>query len=244
MALVFGQAAFATTVYSDVVGSSVSFTGIQETSTFGDPEPLFGAPTGVGNQLLFFPSNFSASSAGDGINPGPVDQTGSQLQLTISGNSPTDTIDTLLITEYGDTSLTGTGTSSTGTSLQMSGQLTVLADTTGAIAPVVIPWSGTFTPSASGLFDLVTNPGTTLWSGSVSIDVASYLAPGQHATVAQLSYDNALYAFSEANSSATIQKKVVSGPAVTIQVVPEPATGLLLAGGLIALGLRARRRDV
>ena len=104
----FAQAAAATTTYPDHVGGNVSFTGIQETSTFGDPEPLFGAPTGAGNSLHFFPASFSASSAGGGF-----DQTGSQLQLNISANTALDTILFVNITEFGDALLTGVGTAAT-----------------------------------------------------------------------------------------------------------------------------------
>ena len=52
---------------------------------------------------------------------------------------------------------------------------------------------------------------------------------------------NDLYAFSEAGTSAQIQKKVVNGPAVMIEVVPEPGTALLVGGGLLIMSLRGRR---
>lgn len=226
-------AAQATTSYADVIGTNVSFTSIQETSTFGDPEPLFGAPSGTGNQLLFFPANFSANASG----AGGIDQTGSQLQLEISANGPLDTLDELLFTEFGDTDLSGTGTDATGTFVALSGFVTVTETLSGAITPVVIPFVGTFSPSDT--LDLLTNPGTTVWSGTFSVDIAAAVA---NATKATLSLDNDLYAFSEAGTSASIQKKVASGPAITITVIPEPGTFALLGGGLLGLAIRARRR--
>lgn len=227
-----GQSAQATTNYTDVIGTSVSFTGINETSTT-DPEPLFDQPGGIGNQLLFFPATFSASASG----AFGYDETSSLLNLTISGNGPLDTIDQVNISEFGDVTLSGVGTSATGTFAAMAGYLTVTETTGGPIAPVIIPILGVFTPSDT--LDLITNPGATLWSATYSVDVTSYVA---NATVAELQLDNNLFAYSEAGTTATIQKKVVSGPAVIIEVVPEPGTFLMVAGGLLGLAVRSRRR--
>lgn len=225
--------ALATTIYTDVITPLWSFTGIQESSSYLDPEPLFDQPLGSGNQLVFFPPNFVAQSAGGGI-----DSTGSQLQLMITPNSPTDVIAAVNITEFGDTVLAGfLGTGATGTYASMAGYLTVSETTGGPITPVVIPWSGTFTPTNTLTFP--SNPGTTLWSGTVSIDVASVVP---NATKVTLSYDDDLFAASEATTSAKIQKKVVDGPAVIVEVIPEPATLALLTIGLAGLGLGGGRR--
>jgi len=232
--LAVGQAS-ALTAYPDYVGTSVTYTNLQEASSSGDPEPLWGAPTGVGNQLLFFPAAFRAEATP--LNGG-FDHTGSQFQALVTGNSPTDVITQLNITEYGDAQIGGPGgTSATGTYAAMSGFITVLADISGPIAPIVIPFSGAFTPSDT--LDYVNNLGTTLWSATVQVDLSSL-----NATQVQISLDNDLYAFSEATTTAAIQKKVVSGPAVIIEAVPEPTTGLLVGGGLVILSLRGRRRRV
>lgn len=229
VALAAAPIASATTFYPDYSGSTIDFTGINETSSFGDPEPLFGAPTGVGDSLLFFPSTFLASTAGGG-----VDQTGSLLNLTMTATGG-NTIDTFTITEFGDATLSGAGTAGTGTFASLAGFATVLATTGGPIVPVIIPFVGVFAPSDT--LTLPTDPGTTIWTASAFIDVASVVPD---ATLIELQFDNNLFAFSEASSSATIQKKVVGGPAVVI-TVPEPATAALLFVGL--LGIRARSRS-
>jgi hypothetical protein len=229
--VVIAGSAGATTIYTDVVTPYWTYSGIQESSSYGDAEPLFDQPLASGEQLVFFPPNFVAQTTGGGS-----DATGSQLQLMIEGNSPGQFIQTLNLTEFGDAFIAGFGgTAATGTFASMAGFVTVLEVNNAPVAPVVIGFTGTFTPGA--LLDFPNNFGTTLWSGTVSVDIASVVP---NATKIMLSLDNDLFAGSEAGTTAKIQKKVVDGPAVIISV-PEPtALGLLALGGLV-LGLRARR---
>ena len=108
--------------------------------------------------------------------------------------------------------------------------------------------NGSFTPGTLGTtgLDRNTNPGTTLWNGQFSVDIAAALVLAGHApqaTKVELALDNDLYAYSEfASNSAKIQKKAVTGPTIVITVVPEPGTAVLLGVGLVALTLRARGR--
>jgi hypothetical protein len=107
------------------------------------------------------------------------------------------------------------------------------------IAPIFIGFTGTFTPP-DVLLGLPGDLGTTLWSGSAVIDVAS-VAP--NATKVFLSMDNNLVASSEEGTSALIQKKVVSGPSIIITVpIPEPNTAILLGMGLAGLATQRGRR--
>jgi len=226
------SSASALTMYTTVVTPLWTFSSIQESSSFGDPEPLFDQPLSAGNQLVFFPPNFAATSTGGS----GLDATGSQLQLMISGNSLGQFIDTVNLSEFGDVVLAGfLGTGATGAFASMAGFVTVVEVNNVSVAPIVIPFSGIFTPGST--FTFPANPGTTLWSGSISVDVASVVA---NATKVVVSLDNDLYANSEATTSAKIQKKVVDGPAIIISV-PEPGALALLALGCLSLGLRARR---
>lgn len=240
--LIAAPSAQALTNYGDLNGTSVDFLDINETSLTGDPEPLFGAPslTGGGNQITFFPTTFIASASG----AGGFDQTGGLLNLTIMGASPTDTITSVIIQEFGDFLFAGVGfTTGTNVTVTLSGDLTILEDINGAIAPVVIGFTatGNFSPEADGSFEAPTyGSGGFSWDGGVNIDVASAVPD---ATKAELQLNNFLFAFSEAGTAATIQKKVTDA-AIVITVVPEPGTALLMFGGLIALGIRARGRRV
>ena len=242
-ALGLAGSASALTMYTDVNTGYWTFSGIQESSSYGDPEPLFDQPIGFGDDLGFLPPNFLAQST----NGSGLDATGSHLQLMIEGNAPLQFIETLNFTEFGDIVLTafppGSGTGTTGTFLSLAGIVTVLEVNNAPIAPIQI----TFGSATSGADVIVTytpgdttglpgDAGTTLWSAGFSMDIASVVA---NATKIHLALDNDLFANSEANTSAKIQKKVVDGPSIIISV-PEPGMLALLALGCLALGLRTR----
>jgi hypothetical protein len=208
--------ALATVNHGDFLGTSVDFIAVSETTlSVGDAEPLWGAPAlaGSGDQLVFFPPAFISQCT-----LGGSDVTQSELTTNITAHSG-GSIETIMLAENGDVTLTSFppfGTAATNASAALSGTVTVTETTSGPITPVVIPFTGTFTPAGS--FALPIDFGTKLWSGSISIDVASAV-PG--ATVAVLTLDNNLAAnCGPGNSGAKIQKKVVSGPSVAILVNP------------------------
>ena len=207
--LLFGSSAQALTAYSDVLGPNYHYKSIQESSSYGDPEPLFDQPVlGAGNQLDFNPTTFIATGTTGGL-----DNTGSQLQLQISSATMADIIETIVLTEAGLVDLTGLGTVSTNVSISMAGFATVLQDTGGFIVPVIIPFLGTFVPKS--VYDLPGDPGQTLWTATATIDVASQVP---NATLVQISWDNDLFATSEAGSTAYVEKAFTS-----IEPIPEPS---------------------
>ncbi len=216
LALLVAAPALATVNHGDFLGTGVDFLQVSETTlTAGDPEPLWETPSVAvtGTQLLFFPSNFLSSCT-----LGSSDTTASELVVTLASEAGQH-IEVVELQLGGDSTLTKFppfGTPATNTAAAISGTVTVTETTSGPIAPVVIPFSGTFTPS--GTFSLPGNFGTNGWTGSVAVDVASVVPL---ATVADVVLTNTLDSNCEAgNSAASIQSKSLSGPAVSLMVNP------------------------
>lgn len=214
--LILAPPALATVNHGDFIGTGVDFLAVSETTqTAGDAEPLWEAPSlgGAGDQLLFFPTNFTSTCS-----VGTSDVTESVLETTISAQAGVH-IETLMLQEAGDAILNSFppfGTAATNASAGISGMLTVTHDTSGPIAPVAIPITATFMPSDT--FALPTDFGTNSWTGDVLVDVASVVP---NATVAELSLVNTLATNCDAgNTSSTIQKKSVAGPSVALMVNP------------------------
>lgn len=205
----------ATVNHGDFNGTGVDFLAVSETTLTADPEPIWGAPTlaGTGDQLLFFPPNFVSQCSA-----GASDATTSELTTTISAQG-SGTIDSLALAESGDVVLTSFppyGTPATNASAALSGTVTVTNTTSGPISPVVIAFTGTISPVGS--FALPTHFGTNLWNGIISINIAGVVP---NATQANLVLNNTLNSHcAPGNTSAKIQKKVVSGPSVAIMVNP------------------------
>lgn len=219
-ALLAAPGAVATVNYGDFLGTDVDFLQVSETTTsVGDPEPLLEAPTlgGTGTQLLFSPSAFVSSCIG----PSTSDTTSTNLTTTIAAQTGVH-IETISLMAAGDTTLLQFppfGDASTNSAVTLSGTATVTETTSGPIAPVMIPFSGVFTPGDT--FSLPGNFGTSNWSGSIDVDVISSVAL---ATVVELSLDNAL----DTNCgvglgvppTALMQNKDLSGPTVALLVNP------------------------
>ena len=212
----FASTAMAVVNHGDFIGTGMDFLAVsEETTTAGDPEPIWEAPSlgGTGDQLLFFPTAFISSCAA-----GSSDTTTSVLTTTIEAQ-PGGHIETVSLAEAGDAILTQFppfGDPSTNASAALTGTVTVTETTSGPIAPVVIPFTGSFVPSDT--FSLPVNFGTSTWTGSISVDVLSVVP---NATKVDLSLQNTLTSdCAPGSSSVSIQKKTVSGPAVAILVNP------------------------
>jgi hypothetical protein len=209
------MAAFIT--YGDFSGTKVDFTGVLEDSTT-DPLPLFGTPTHQTgwDQLLFFPTAFSSYSA-----DGSADTTSGTLQMTITAK-PGFSIDQVIIKEYGDYTLTGSGGDST--QANINGLLTVTPLGPGDIA----------LDHFSAEFSLPTNS-SGFFAADWEVDFTGLTLPVQSAVI---SFNNNLQTSSEAGTTAFIQKKVVNnqGIGVGINGNPVPVPGAVWLLGSILLG--------
>ena len=222
--------------YGDFIGTNVDFLDVNDVTTSpGDPDGLFGGAIGApilqGDSLIFFPTQFFASAQG-----GSSDLTSATLNATVDAKGNMF-ITNILIEEFGDVDLSGVGTAATNASVTVNGTVTVLEANFQVIAPQIIQFTLDFDPKDS--FELPGDQGFQLFSGSGMIDVESVVP---FATKAVVSFDNIMDANSEAGTTALIQKKVVSGPLIAVSIIPEPATGALLAAGLVAVALTGRRR--
>ena len=130
--LVMSSFASATIVYSDFVGTNVSYLSLLETTLSGDPEPLYGAPQlGVSDFLLFLNISFCSCSS-----DGSSDITDGKLDgLILSNNKATHYIDKICLQEFGDVTLVGDGTSAA-TEASVPATLYVTALEVGWVADV------------------------------------------------------------------------------------------------------------
>jgi hypothetical protein len=166
-------------------------------------------PIVSGDQLLFFPTTFSSSSSN-----GVADTTSGTLQIQMVAKTGFF-IDDIRIEEFGDYSLTGSGTDAT--QAQISGLLTVTPVGAGEIKTDFFSALYELPPASSG-------PVTGVWEVSLDYPV----------TMAILSFNNNLQTSSESGTTSFIQKKVIDGPAIKLSVnVPIPGTMWLLASGIL-----------
>lgn len=210
-------------VYPNVSGPNVSFTQITEDSVTSTL-PLFGAPTLIGDKLMFFPTRFASNSVNDQANT-----TSGTLKLVANALAANAFIQNITIQEFGDWMLTGTGNASA----NVAGLLTVTDLDTSSVftAPLTVTPDGPFSlPNNSGQFQ-----------AAAAINLPFDLGAGTGTKRAQIVFNNNLQTVAGPGTAAFIQKKVIAGPGVII-VIPEPATMSLLAvGGVLALIRRNRR---
>lgn len=225
-------------------GDTVMYIDVTEDTNTGDAQPLFGEPTISGDALDFNPIGFSASATG----ANGVDQTDGQLFFMLQAK-PGNGIQTLLLTEAGDVSLTGFGTDATFAAVTTNITLDIL-ETDAGPANINHQTTMNFIPS-DGDFGQATDGGggplfSSNWSGGVLIELGAILASngraGETATKVNVNLDNVLSALSEDGTVATIAKKDadISGLTIEVNMIPEPTTALLAVAGLLAMASSRR----
>jgi hypothetical protein len=222
-----------TIFYGNKIGTTMKFLDIQETAlSAGDTAPLFGSPTLSGDSLIFSHMSFSSSA-----NNGASDITDGKLDTTIEAkDNPGFYIDQIRFREFGDTTLAGTGSSATRSSVAGNIYVTVLDVDQGSLPfpeVITIPMAA----SEGGAWTLAGGQLTGhQWNGTLDLNLSGILQErgiNAHARLICLTLENTLTTSSEIGTSAFIAKKL-EGLSVTPMLVPEPGSlSLLLLGGLL-----------
>jgi hypothetical protein len=240
----------ATVMHGDFPGATVDFLDVSETTnSAGDPEPLFGSPTRVGNTLDFDPMGFAASTT----DTGGSDITDAQLNFMVM-SKPGFQVANLTILEAGDTTLAGLDAEAV-SSVTTEVFIDIL-EIDGA-APqggdINIQTELVFSPS-DGDYSLSDDGGggpnfQTDWNGSVFVDFFDELNDrgipfDLGVTKISVAFDNTLSAVSAAGASAFIAKKDTDGIIIIVNI-PEPSSIVLVmfASGAVLLRRRQKLRQ-
>ena len=217
-------------VYSDVVGSTVQFSGIN------DEGGLWTQPTGAGDQLIFNPTAYTAGCPGAGCPAGAV-EVDDTLEFTITAN-PGESLSILLFEEFGTANIVNAGgTAQVGIDALIT-QVSITAldgtavNTIGASGGNLV-----FTPG-----DTFNTDGVTAFSGSVSVDLDAIIAAAfpletRSATTVTIIMNNPLTAFAFGGAAAGS----ITKDELRVTIVPEPGSTLLMMLGL--MGLASVRRS-
>jgi hypothetical protein len=235
LCLVCATSARATTIHSNVSGATVNFTDISEGSPSGDPEPLYGQPSAVGDTLVFpTTSNFAASS----LDGGASDQTDGKLTLTMEAKAGY-TLTSLNISEGGLTTLNAPFGGDAFTQVVGFAVVKVLEiDNLPVVLPAVqsfmsfSPLGGQYLLSSIGGSSYATG-----WTGTLT----SLFPAGT--TKALVTLNNNLFAASLGNGTRAFIDKKAFEIDIETELVPEPTTvalGLFAAGGVALTSLRRR----
>ncbi len=221
--------AHATLMHPNVMGTTVWFTAIKESSPTSDPLPLYGQPAANGDQLIFpTTGNFSSES----LDGGPSDQTDGKLSLMLRAKNGF-ALDSFDIAESGLTVLNGPfgGNAYNEVIAFAVVRVVEVAGLPVNLAPFNVfvpfaPWGGQFLLSAVG------GPSYSAgWTGSVHVPLPL------DATKVNITLNNNLYAATTGQGTRSfIDKKAFELDVDTRETenndIPEPATLVL---GLVSL---------
>lgn len=209
--------------YGSLMGTAVYFNDIAESSSsIPSLAPnLFGAPTVMGNMLIFAPLNFEASQGGPGIQ-----RVDGQLNVNVAAK-PGYLVTGLVIEEFGDYGITVPFPGSQGGFVSSS------------LSAFAVTPSGLVDDIATFVASTPTPPGIP----AAPWDLAAQLNGWRPTGEVGLRIDNRLTAASFSQFDDSIIKK--KGFKITVNVVPEPTSAmLLLVCGVAGLPLYRRRSVV
>ena len=235
-----GAHASTITNYGDFEASTVWYNQVCEDTGIG----TYGTPEAAGDSLTFKPLGLEAYSEGGGST---TNNAKIQFDLQAKEGSAISGVD---FSEIGDYSMIGAA-GPTYVDVTANFSVTIYEVDGVALASAFTTASTmTFSPEASGTFLLGAGPLTQGgWDGSIYLDALSmldnegisYNPNGGGVTKMNVKVDNILVAYSEIGTSALIKKKNATGFTVTSEVIPEPASLVLIAGtGLFCAFIRRR----
>jgi hypothetical protein len=236
----------AATMYGNQVGATVTYVAVTESSAT-DPGPLFGTPTVSGDSLDFTPVSFAAASQ---QHVPAVDQTDGHLTFMVVPNNVGGSIQNIQFGEGGGLTVGGFGTSQTFVDVSAIGNIDVFEIDGVSINTEKIPIKLTFSHGNNAGFndngEWHLSPQGFVngsWTGGQFIDIKQILIDRGHtvvggATKISVALDNKLYAQSEIEGTASIDKKDFF--TVTTNV-PEPASCVLAMLSLVVGALASRR---
>ena len=207
--------AAASTNYGDYAGDTMSFYQVTEDSTTDPGAPLYGTPTIIGDTLLF-----PLTACGSFAYGGATDMTHGTLTTTIEAVAPNTFIGAIGFAEYGDVSLSGSGTAATFAKVTNSIVVDVKEIDGEPVSGVTFTVNSAFSPS-EGDWNLADdgNQAGIQWQGVLYVDVDVALEAfgyaGCHANKVDITMSNNLDAGSEPGTYAYIRAKETDGIAIT-----------------------------